>query len=179
MTLSGELGTVRAEELATLRAMLAGVNVSTQPRTVHEEMALLRQYRRAILFALEKLPKSAQTAGIANRTTWAVVARAWYCIPAKQLSRFCQVLKTGVGATDQERPIIMLWRCLAAHRGHGLTHASQRKRYGLTQRALAAYVDNEQLSLLRAATLELFLLPEEVAEPEYTVQFPMNDQTEA
>jgi len=162
ITLARTLGTVRADELATLRAMLAGVSLATKRRTLHEEMELLETHRPAVLFAHEQLPGT-RPAGIANSMTRAVVARAWYCEPdTALLTRFCEVLRTGMSSAEQERPVVLLRNQLVELRRRGTTRNIRQRQYGLTSRALSAYVNKEPLSVLRVPAYELFLLPEEV-----------------
>lgn len=162
MTLGRSLGTVRAEELATLRAMLAGIAMATRRRTVYEEMPLLERHRAAIHFAHENLPNT-RPAGLANCASRAVVARAWYCVSEKRLlTRFCEVLRSGASTASVEHVVVLLRNQLAELRKFGTTHAVRQRQYALTTRALAAYLRVESLSVLRAANADLFLLPEEV-----------------
>ena len=161
ITMQGVMGTVRNDELATLRTMLAGIGLVFRRRTIHEEMSYLKVYRHPLHFALTALPRSAQTAGVATALSWAVIARAWHSAPVETLIRFGEVLRTGVGGYEEEQPILLLWKALAGTRTRGGTREARQRRYGLIQRALAAYLDNERLSVLRPATAELFLLPGE------------------
>lgn len=162
MTLGRALGTVRAAELATLRAMLGGIAMVTRRRTVYEEMPLLEQHRLAIRFAHEHLPNT-RPAGIANCMSRAVVARGWYCVSDDHLiKRFCEVLRNGASSGPREHVVVALRNQLIQTRTYGTTRAVQQRQYGLASRALCAYVQGEPLSVLRATNTELFLLPEEV-----------------
>ena len=162
MSLDHRLGTVRPDELATLRAMLAGAALAPTRRTVAEEMDLLETHREAIQFAHEHLPQT-RPSGIANAATRAVIARAWYCAEEPScLIRFCRLLRTGVGAGPCERVVMML-RDQLVQLGHkSSTLDARRRQYALTARAVLAYNDSEHLASLRPATCELFLLPDEV-----------------
>jgi len=163
ITLARTLGTVRTDELATLRAMLAGIAMTTRHRTVHEEMELLDKHRSAVRFAHEHLPVT-RPAGIANGMTRAVVARAWYCVSDDWvLARFCEVLRSSISAGEQERPIVLLRDQLIELRNQGATRKARQRQYALTSRALLAYLQGEHLSILRAPTYDLFLLPEETS----------------
>ena len=162
MTLGRSLGTVRVEELATLRAMLAGIAMVPKHRTVQEEMRLLEQYREAILFAHEHLPVT-RPAGIANSISRAVLARGWYCISEDRvLERFCEVLRRGTSSGPLEHIVVLLRNQLIELRKHGTTQEVRQRQYALTSRALCAYSQGEPLTSLRATNVELFLLPEEV-----------------
>jgi hypothetical protein len=108
MSLSRTLGTVRTDELATLRALVGGISMVSKRRTVHEEMELLDKHRAAIRFAHEQLP-STRPAGIANSMTRAAVARAWYCVTNERvLMRFCEVLRSRMPGAENERVIVLL-----------------------------------------------------------------------
>ena len=162
MTMGHTLGSVRVDELATLRAMMGGIAMATAHRTVHEEMELLEKHRTAVRFAHEYLP-NCRTAGIVNCMTRAVVARAWYCVSEHWLlSRFCEVFRTGLSSGERERPIVLLRNQLIEIRRHKATRETRQRQYALTSRALLAYVDDEMLNVLRAPSYELFLLPDEV-----------------
>ena len=162
MTLGRSLGTVRADELATLRAMLGGIAMATKRRTVHEEMPLLEQHREAIHFAHEHLPTT-RPAGIANCMSRAVVARGWYCVSNDQvLERFCEVLHNGASSGPREHIVVALRNQLIEIRKYGTTQTVRQRQYALVSRALCAYTQGEPLTILRATNTELFLLPEEV-----------------
>lgn len=162
MSLGRELGTVRVDELATLRAMVGGISMAAKRRTVHEEMELLSKHRAAVHFAHEHLPVT-RPAGIANGMTRGVVARAWYCVTNHMfLMRFCEVLRSGMAGNHREHVIVLLRDQLIGLRNHRTTSAARLRQYALTSRALSAYLRGESLSVLRTPTYELFLLPEEV-----------------
>lgn len=161
MTLAHNLGTVRADELATLRAMLGGIAMLTKRRTIHEEMPLLERHREAIHFAHEHLPNT-RPAGLANCMSRAVVARAWYCVTDDRvMSRFCEVLRRGASRSPQEGIVVTLRDQLMELRRYRTTQAIRQRQYALTTRALSAYVRHESLTVLRPANFDLFLLPEE------------------
>ena len=162
MTLAQRLGTVRVQELATLRTMLGGITMNVKRRTIDEEMPLLERHRPAIHFAHEHLPPTRQ-AGLANCMSRAVVARAWYCVSDEHLlARFCEVLRSGASTTSIEHVIVLLRNQLGELRKYGTTREVRQRQYALTTRALAAYLRVEPLSVLRAANADLFLLPEEI-----------------
>lgn len=161
ITLARALGTVRADELATLRAMVGGIGLAAKRRTLHEEMELLEMHRTAVHFAHEHLPAT-RPAGIANSMTRAVLARGWYCVPNDWiLTRFCEVLRTGMSSAKREHPVTLLRNQLVELGRHGATRRARQRQYGMTSRALSAYVNNEPLRVLRVPAYELFLLPEE------------------
>lgn len=162
ITIGRTLGTVRSTELATLRAMVGGIGMVTRRRTVQEEIAMFEKHRDAVRFSHEHLPMT-RPAGISNAMTRAVIARAHYCLTDSQgLARFCEVLRTGASAHDGEHLIILLRNNLLDLRKQGATQWARQRQYGLVSRGLLAYVRHESLTVLRAATAELFLLPEEV-----------------
>lgn len=164
MTLGRSLGTVRADELATLRAMLGGISMAYRRRTLQEEMDLLEQHREAIHSTYELLP-GRRPAGIANCMVRSVLARAWYCMTDDMLlGRFCEVLRTGVSGPERERPIVLLRNQLLDLRRQPTTREVRQRQYALTSRALVAYLDEEPLTLLRAPATELFVMPGEAGQ---------------
>ena len=162
MTLGRSLGTVRAEELATLRAMLGGITMSAKRRTVYEEMPLLEQHRAAIHFAHEHLPNT-RPAGLANCMSRAVVARAWYCVSdTAVLARFCEVLRRGASTGSLEHIVVTLRNHLIDLRKHGTNQTVRQRQYALVTRALYAYLQCELLTILRPASTDVFFLPDEI-----------------
>lgn len=162
MTLGRSLGTVRSDELATLRAMLGGIAMAAKRRTVYEEMPLLERHREAIHFVHEHLPAT-RPAGIANCMTRGAVARAWYCISDDHLlERFCEVLRNGASSGEREHIVVQLRNQLIELRNNSITQAVRQRQYALTTRALSGYVHGETLNILRPTNCDLFLLPEEV-----------------
>lgn len=162
MSLDRSLGTVRADELATLRGMLAGIQQATKRRSLHEEMELLARHRNAVRFAHEQLPAT-RTAGLAHAMTRAVVARASYGVPYDPvLTHFCEVLRSGVSLTQRDQPIVLLRNHLLALARHGSTRQVRIRQYGLSSRALWAYVQGQLIAVLRPANYEVFLLPGEL-----------------
>lgn len=165
MTLGRSLGTVRTDELATLRAMLGGISMAGRRRSVQEEILLLEKHREAVRFAHEHLPMT-RPAGIANGMTRAVVARAWYCTTDDiLLRRFCEVLRHGVAGGDREGVIVRLRDQLIGLRSQRATETGRQRQYALTSRALVAYIEGQPLMILRPAPTELFLLPDGAESP--------------
>ena len=134
MTLGRSLGTVRAEELATLRAMLGGITMSTKRRTVYEEMPLLEGHRAAIHLAIEHLPTT-RPAGLANCMSRAVVARALYCVGDEGiLARFCDVLRRGASTGSLEHIVVTLRNHLIELRKYGMNQTVRQRQYALVTR---------------------------------------------
>lgn len=162
MTLSRTLGTVRAAELATLRAMISGMSFSSGRRTLDEEMELLAKHRTAVQFAHEHLACT-RPAGIANAMTRAALARAWYSAEEPNvLVRFCEVLRTSMTVYQIDRVVVLLREQLLEIRRRRITKRDRQRQYALTSRAIAAYMDGQVLTVLRPVCGEIFLLPEEV-----------------
>ncbi len=161
ISLAAGMGPVTKGELATLRAMIIGLNAYDR-MTAGEEAQLLAKYRPAVDFAHEILP-TARYRGIATAVTRGVLARASYSASRERLRHFGDVLQTGIASSEQDQPVTLLFRFLidAAQGRRGRPEV--RERYGKTQRALAAYLAGESLGRLFAATSELFPLPNEGA----------------
>lgn len=159
ITLVGGMGTVSRNELSTLRAMLAGFSSYTR-RAPSEEAAVLRTHRRAIHFSHEILSLT-RFRGVVNSVTRAVLARAYYSADHASLQHFADVLQSGVATGEQDQPIMMLFKFLIDSAQVRRGRPEVRERYGKTERALAAYLADEQLGRLYSAAGELFLLPGE------------------
>jgi hypothetical protein len=157
ITLAGGLGTVTRVELATLRAMIAGLN-NCERRLPGEEARLLAEHRKAIQFAHEILP-AARFRGIANAVTRSVLARASYSAPADMLRHFADVLQSGIASGPHHQPISLLFKFLIESMQGRRGRPEVRERYGKTQRALSAFLEGENLGRLYATTTELFPLP--------------------
>jgi hypothetical protein len=162
MDLTGEAGKVTPLHLAALRAMLAGIRCTTQRMTAGEETALMIKHREAIEFAVEHLGAS-RFRGVATATTRAIIARAYYSVDHARLIRFCDILKSGTTADEDEKPVGLLWQFLVSSVHAGKSPPARRSRYGKTERALLALLRRESLTLLRASDGELFPLPEETS----------------
>jgi hypothetical protein len=162
MHLTGDAGKVTSMHLAALRAILAGNCCTTQHMTVGEETDLMIKHREAIEFAVEHLGAS-RFRGVATATTRAIVARAYYSADHARLIRFCDILKSGSTVDEDEKPVGLLWQLLVSNVHAGKAPPAKRARYGKTERALAAFLRHEPLTLLRACDSELFLLPEETS----------------
>jgi hypothetical protein len=159
MHLSGRYeGGVSKNHLAALRAMLQGVE---KPRTIPfcREMDLMARHKSALDFAVSNLTTT-RVRGVGSSVTRAVVARAWYSADLDLLSRFCEVLRTGLRSGDNESVIIILRDYLTAcDRCDNL--ARFQERYGKVERALDAFLTGKRLSILRHCQSEMFPLPAE------------------
>jgi hypothetical protein len=163
LTLTGRVGTVDKGRLAALRTLVWGLKPCTR-LTVSEEADLLARHRAALDFALENLSPSSHVRGVATGTTRGVVARAYYTADVAALTHFCDVLRTGMGAGDRDKPIVMLRDFLVnTRRAHNKPQAL-REHYGKIERALAAFLEGRPLVKLYSSTTELFPLPGEAKE---------------
>jgi hypothetical protein len=126
--------------------------------TSDEAHDVLTRHDRALKFAFENLPARSGK-GIAAADCRAVIGRAWYSNDHAQLARFCEVLRTSIARQERDESVIMLRTFLMTTDQRGAR--KQRERYAKTERALLAFLTNQPLTKLYAATGELFLLPEE------------------
>ena len=157
LRLAGNNGEVTSYHVATVRAMLGGYR-AIPVLTAQEMSQYLNLYSKAVRFALKHLPNGA-VSGISNATTRAVIARAWYSADHDRLAEFCELLVTGLIPPSPTASLMVNLRSyLLTHLGHALPQ--RRERYGKMQRALLAYMDNQPLKNLLAATREHFAVPE-------------------
>ena len=157
LRLGGGLGSVNKDQLSVMRYMLGhGLEVSM---TADEAREQYRRHERAILFAVEHLPKIAYAHGIARADVRAVIARAWYSADHTNLADFCTILRKSIAQDEVDKVVVVLRDYLrGAVRSY---RRDRRERYGKTERVLLAYLQDEPLSRICAATAELFPLPNE------------------
>lgn len=157
LRLGGGLGDVNKDLLAALRCMLGrGRDLRM---TSDEAREALRLHERPLQFAMKNLPKVVSTRGIANSDTRSVVARAWYSADEARLMEFCEVLRTSLACRNGDRSVILLRSYLCG--GAGWDRHDRLQRYGKIERVLLAFLRDEMLTRLTAATEELFPLPQE------------------
>ena len=160
LSLSGGIGHVGRDELATLRALIAGLGCYKR-RSAGEELGLLVKHREEITFAEEMLAGKRQFRGIATSITKAVLARAWYSCDRAMLRHFADVLQTGSPAGENDQPLVLLFQFLIGSSGGKVARPELRERYAKIERALAAFLKGEKLARLYGTPEELFPLPDE------------------
>jgi hypothetical protein len=161
LSLSANIGHVGRDELATLRAMIAGLGTARR-RSAGDELTWLLQHREAITFASELLSGKRQFRGIATCITKAVLARAWYSCDRAMLRHFADVLQRGAPVGENDQPVVLLFQFLIGSSSGGkVARLELRERYAKTERALAAFLKGERLHRLFATPEELFPLPDE------------------
>lgn len=158
LKLANRDGHVSSHHTSTLRAMLGGFG--TPPTlTVQETSELLAKHRAAVEFAVKHL-SCGQVKGICNATTRAVIARAWYSADHDRLIQFCDILTSGIVGHIPSATVIVALRQSLMMTQDG-SAAARRQRYGKTQRALRAFLNDEPVSKLVCSTRELYPLPDE------------------
>lgn len=158
LTLAGKNGHVTRSDVSTLQAMLGGYR-KAPTMTTNETSEYLSLHDQAIEFAMKHLPHNAP-GGISNAGTRAVIARAWYSVDHGRLEEFCQLLVTGIIAPSScASALVSLREYLMIHKGRH-SQPEKRMRYGMVQRALVAYLNNETLKILRPTTQEHFPISE-------------------
>jgi hypothetical protein len=163
LTITGHVGEVNATLLATLRAMLAGLTHHLTRRSPGDEAEMLTRHRSAVEFAVEHC-RTAPAKGIATSHIRAVIARAHYSADHAQLAHFCDVLRTGLPAEENDRVILVLRDFLIQTHPSSHSEAGRRLRYAKTQWALVAFLDGRQPKRLCGSNEELFPLPDEAAQ---------------
>ncbi len=158
ITLAGGVGEVGRKELATLRAMVTGLD-SYMRMTAGEEAELLASYHEGLIFSHQVLP-AARFRGVATAITRAVLARAFYSAELGSLRHFADVLRTGVADGTRDQPITLLLRFLVDAALGVRGRPETREKYGKVERALQAFLSGEQLGRLFASSAELFPLPD-------------------
>ncbi len=162
ITLAGGMGEVTRRDLATLRAMITGLECYDRMMP-GEEAIVWRRHRQAVEFAHQILPNS-RFRGVANAITRGVLARAFYSGNHAKLRHFADVLQSGVSTGEADESVVTLFRFLIEASQGRRGRPEARERYAKTERALFAYLAGERLGRLHAVTTELFPLPEEQSE---------------
>jgi hypothetical protein len=150
---------VASMDIALAKALAQGR--ATGSLTRQEIVEAFHRYRPAIRFAIESFPRKVRHVTTAPVLT--VIARAYYTAERERLTRFSEVLASGTAErVDGEASVILLRNWLLERspthgRGKALSH--QVAVYGKTERALSAFLLDEKITTLYAATSELFPLP--------------------
>jgi hypothetical protein len=118
----------------------------------------LEEHQKAIAFACDVM--SPKRAGLTQAPVCAVIARAFYTADLAKIRRFGEVLLTGGYSNEVERTVLLLRDYLLS------TPSGQRdarvEHYQKTERALLAFLRDETLKSLYAASDEQFPLPGEL-----------------
>lgn len=124
------------------------------------QVAYLDEHRAAIEFAVSVMNGAGRGVNIAPVSS--VIARAFYTVHHDTLRQFARVVSTGLVTSTNENTAILLrnW-LLQANGSTSNTMLSRQDAYRRTERALKAYIDTEQLKILKPITEELFPLPTE------------------
>lgn len=150
VNLNGRAGTVCEGYFTILKSMIQGRRNS--PRmTMHEMEHYFLAYKDAICFSVDHIKTRAK--GVSTALTRSVVARAYYSVGHKDLSKFCEKLSTGMFSEPLDYTIKTLRDYLMTTRDY------RAMRYGKTERAIEAWWRGEGLRLLKTPTEEIFRLP--------------------
>lgn len=155
LRLSRQHGRVTRSHTSVLVAMLGGMS-GPVTMTGPEASEALARHGDAVQFAIQTLPSGRY---VANATTRAVLARAYYSVDQDRLRQFGQMLCTGVVPDPSATAVILLRQYLYANAGGSTAH--RRDRYAKTERALMAFLKDEPITRLMPTRQELFQLPEE------------------
>lgn len=147
---------------AMVSQMYSGVTRPFSDRLTRQEaLDFAIKHREALEFSAGLF--KTHTRGISTSPVKAAVARAWYHIPEKTLTRFVEVLYTGVSNGEEDVGAIRL-RDLLLRSGGGLASGTMNRdeAYRKTCRAIKAFADRQAIANLRAITQEIFPLPGEL-----------------
>lgn len=158
LTLAGENGHVCSGDLSTLKAMLGGYR-KAPVLTPHEASRYLEFHDAAVRFAMKHLPMNAPK-GLSNAQTRAVIARAWYSVDHDVLAEFCRLLMTGIIAPSASAATLVGLREYLMTTKRRRSRSEESQRYGMMQRALVAFLNNEPLKLLKPTMKEHFPISE-------------------
>lgn len=151
---------LRGEKVAPLvvgiNNMLAKQVLRRDSVTRQEQLTNYEEYRDAIDTVFKLFPRMVR--GVTVASVIVPMVRASFSEAHPKLTRFAQVLSDGMGNGSEDRPVILLRNYLVQT---AVKHKAK-DIYGKTERALHAFLNNEQITNLFAADRELFPLPVEV-----------------
>lgn len=127
-----------------------------------EEIDFITKYRDAIDFAVGCFTSSSPGSrkGIVVAPLLAAVARAFYTENHERLRKFAHVVQTGMVSDVNENAAVALRNgVLLAATGTGIPVKAEMFRR--CERALRAFLDGEQLRVIKPSSAELFPLPDE------------------
>jgi hypothetical protein len=122
---------------------------------------LVKHYE-AITFSYDACLSHGTKRGITQASVIAVVARAWYTAERDRLRQFGDILYTGMATSQKDRAAITLRNYLLNDPPIG--SAGRLVVYKKTERALRAFLDEQQLTKCTIAERELFPIPGEKIE---------------
>lgn len=159
LSMVGESGDVTTHDLATMRAVYAGLSARSVRRSPREEAEKYDRYREAIDFAVENLGRSGRCRGLATAYVRAVVARAYYYADRPRLAHFCAVLRGGIPADKTDHVVLALRDFLMRSENAGSGKSIEHLRYSKTQWALRQFLDGRVPKKLLGSDVDLFPLP--------------------
>lgn len=125
--------------------------------TRHELIEIIEECDEALEFAVRNMRGQGVTK--AART---VVARAYYHADIERLSRWCEIIKTGMATEKTDSSAITYRNVLARHAGIG-GPALELERYCKGQSALHSFLRKESLVKVYAVAEDLFPIPGRLA----------------
>jgi len=125
-------------------------------QTRHERLGLFAEHSAALIAAAAGLCRAPK--GVRMGLVMGVLARVHYKVGPDKLNTIATLLTDGVSTSELEGVIIRLRNQLMLAPGNRM---DRRKRYGITERAIEAFLNGETPLILRVPKGELFPLPDE------------------
>lgn len=141
--------------LAVVKRMLDGFTGTTK-LTIPEQREAYLRHQKAVDWVLSTF--NCRQKGLKHSAVLAPVTRAYYTADRDRLTRFLEILRTGIMDDQKEVAVILLRNYVLSQSQAGHTSGGQAAvdLYGKAERALSAFLAGEQLTRLYAATEELF-----------------------
>lgn len=154
---------VSANALSVAKALGTG-KVKNTTMTRQEIARAYDDHREAIDFAMKVFTR--KISGITTVPMYTVMARAFYSQDREKLTRFAEILTSGIVDPKDggESSVLILRNWLLEKRPmRGTTAMAPSKAvYGKAERALEAFLQGEEVGILYAAKSELFPIPTEL-----------------
>lgn len=125
------------------------------------------RHHKAVEFAVAQFASRQKVKGVTIAPVLAPVARAHYTVDPNRLTRFCEVVATGMADRKGDGPAVVLRNWLLAGRDKALSARSGKDRYAIykkTEIALQAFLNNDPIQRLGTMQLdtELYALPGDI-----------------
>lgn len=125
------------------------------------------RHHKAVEFAVAQFASRQKVKGVTIAPVLGPVARAHYSVDVNKLTRFCEVVATGMADRKGDGPAVVLRNWLLAGRDKALSSRSGKDRYAIykkTEIALDAFLSNKSIQRIGQMSIdaEQYAIPGEI-----------------
>lgn len=147
---------------ATARRMLAGMVRRDSPASNETITEFTQTHEDALDAILRIMPSGTQTGRVVIAPVTATMARAYYSVDFQRLEEFAACLISGFSNGPKDSSAILLRNLLKdMEKGQNRNAITNIQLYAKTESALASFVAESPLKILKAVSEEQYPLPEE------------------